>query len=153
MHFGVSMFHTDYSIPAVELGRYMAERMRQRKERRDAAHAAAVDPVLVRRARVECATIAAVRRYRPAPFPGRLSLFLPYQQWLPSATPRWASQARYTDEYVGPPGCDNDSMLRDPFAAHFAALFRRCDAEQADACTRASPRRVGGPLLATRATH
>ncbi len=142
-----------WSLPAGELGRYIAGRIRQRRERRDAAHAAALDPVLVRRARVERATIAAVRRYRPAPFAGRLSLFLPYQEWLPSATPRWASQARCTDEYVGPPGCDNDTMLREPFAAHFAALFRRCDAEQADACTRTSPRPVGGPLLATRATH
>ena len=135
------------------LGGYIAERRRLRLERREAAQAAALDPVLVRRAAVERATIAAIRRYRPAPFAGPLSLFLPSQQWLPSATPVWASLAQRIDEYVGPPGCDNDTMLREPFAAHFAALFRRCCAEQAGASTGPSPRPVGGPLLATSATH
>jgi thioesterase domain-containing protein len=141
------------SLPWRALGGYIAERRRQRRELRAAAQAAALDPVLVRRAAVERATIAAIRRYRPAPFAGRLSLFLPSQQWLPSATPVWASLAQRTDEYVGPPGCDNDTMLREPFAAHFAALFRRCCAAQADASTGPSPRPVGGPLLATSATH
>ncbi len=142
-----------WSLPWRELGGYIAERRRLRMERREAAQAAALDLVLVRRAAVERATIAAIRGYRPKPFGGRLSLFLPSQQWLPSATPVWASLAQRTDEYVGPPGCDNDTMLREPFAAHFAALFRRCCAEQADASTGPSPRPVGGPLLATSATH
>src|SRR5207253_3926395 len=136
-----------------ELGRYVAERMRQRKERRDAARAAALDPVLVRRAAVERATVAAIRGYRPAPFAGRLSLFLPCPGWLPSATPVWASLGQRTDEYAGPTGCDNDTMLRPPFAAHFAALFRRYSAEQADAPTGSSAHPVGGPLLATSSTH
>ena len=139
--------------PPRALGRYVAERMRQRKERRDAARAAALDPVLVRRTAVERATIAAIRRYRPAPFAGRLSLFLPCEGWLPSATPLWASLARCTDEYVGPRGCDNDTMLREPYATDFAALFRRCDAAQAGPCAGRSPGPVAGPLLATSATH
>ena len=142
-----------WSLPSRELGRYVAERMRQRRERRDAVHAAALDPVLVRRAAVERATIAAIRRYRPAPFPGRISLFLPSERWLPSATPVWASLARCSDMYAGPPGCDNDTMLREPYAADFAALFRRCYAAQADPCGGRSPGPVGGPLLATSATH
>jgi len=142
------------SLPSRELGGYIAERMRQRRERRDVAHAAALDPVLVRRAAVERATIAAIRRYRPAPFAGRLSLFLPSERWLPSATPVWASLARCIDEYVGPVGCDNDTMLREPFAAHFAALFRRCCAEaQGDAGAEPSPQALGAPLLATGSTH
>jgi len=103
---------------------------------------------------VERATIAAIRRYRPAPFAGRLSLFLPSERWLPSATPVWASLARCIDEYVGPVGCDNDTMLREPFAAHFAALFRRCCAEaQGDAGAEPSPQALGAPLLATGSTH
>jgi len=141
------------TLPAGELGGYIAERMRVRRERRDAVHAAALDPVLVRRARVERATIAAIRRYRPAPFAGRLSLLLPYEGWLPSATPQWASLARGTDVYAGPPGCDNDTMLREPYAADFAALFRRCYAEQGDQCAGRSPGPACGPLLATSATH
>jgi thioesterase domain-containing protein len=129
-----------------ELGGYVAERQRQRRQRRDSAQATARDPVLVRRGNVERATIAAIRRYRPAPFAGRLSLFLPTPEWLPSATPVWASLAQRIDQHVGPPGCDNDTMLREPFAAHFAALFRRCCAEPA-------PRAADGPLLATSPIH
>ena len=142
-----------WSLPSGELGGYIAERRRQRRERRDAAQAAALDPVLVRRAGVERATIAAIRRYRPAPFAGRLSLFLPSQRWLPSATPVWASLARCSDQYVGPPGCDNDTMLREPYAAQFAALFQRCYAAERDACAGPSPGPVVGPLLATSAIH
>ena len=142
-----------WSLRAGALGGYVAERIRLRRERRDAAHAAALDPVLVRRAAVERATIAAIRRYRPAPFEGRLSLFLPSERWLPSATPLWASLARCTDAYAGPAGCDNDTMLREPYATDFAALFRRCYAEEKDACAEPSPRPVGGPLLAASSTH
>lgn len=142
------------SLPSRELGGYIAERMRQRRERRDVAHAAALDPVLVRRAAVERATIAAIRRYRPEPFAGSLSLFLPSERWLPSATPVWASLARCIDEYVGPVGCDNDTMLREPFAADFAGLFRRyCAEPQGDAGANPSPRALSAPLLATGSTH
>jgi len=142
-----------WSLSPRELGAYVAERRRLRRERREAGNAAALDPVLVRRAIVERATIAAIRRYRPAPFAGRLSLFLPTQEWLPSATPVWGSLAQRVDRYAGPAGCDNDTMLRAPFAAAFAALFRRCDAEQPDAGAAPAPRPVGGPLLAASATH
>ena len=142
-----------WSLSWRELSSYIAERRQQRKELRAAADAAALDPVLVRRAAVERATIAAIRRYRPAPFAGRLSLFLPCPGWLPSATPVWASLGQRTDEYAGPTGCDNDTMLRPPFAAHFAALFRRCSAEHPDAPTGSSPHAAGGPLLATSSTH
>src|SRR2546429_9681604 len=90
--------------PPRALGRYVAERMRQRKERRDAARAAALDPVLVRRTAVERATIAAIRRYRPAPFAGRPRLFLPCEGLLPSATPPWAPLARRNRRANGPRG-------------------------------------------------
>src|SRR5437660_2470792 len=61
-----------WSLPSGELGGYIAERRRQRRERRDAAQAAALDPVLVRRAGRERATSAAVGPNRPAPFPARV---------------------------------------------------------------------------------
>ena len=136
-----------------ELGGYVAERLRQRRQRRDSAEAAALDPVLVRRGNVERATIAAIRRYRPAPFAGRLSLFLPTPEWLPSAIPVWASLAQRIDRHVGPAGCDNDTMLREPFAAHFAALLGRRCAEQTEASAGTAARPVRGPLLATSPIH
>jgi thioesterase domain-containing protein len=136
-----------------ELGRYVAEKVRQRKAQRDTEQAAALDPVLVRRAKVQRATIAAVRRYTPAPFAGRLGLFLPSEGWLPSATSRWASLAGRSDVYVGPEGCDNDTMLREPYAAQFAILFRRAEAERAEGRAPRSSGALGGPLLATGSTH
>ena len=142
-----------WSLPSRDLGRYIADRARQRRERRDAEHAALLDPVLIRRAQLERVTIGAVRRYTPAPLAVRLSLFLPWEGWLPSATPLWTSLARSSDTYVGPHGCDNDTMLREPYAADFAALFRRCYAERGETRAAPSSNAVGGPLLATSSTH
>src|SRR5206468_11444696 len=56
---------------------YVAEKLRLRKAHRDRVHAAAADPVLVLRAKVERATIAASRSYTPGHFAGRVGLFLP----------------------------------------------------------------------------
>jgi thioesterase domain-containing protein len=108
--------------------RYFAEKLRQRRARRDADRAAALDPVLVLRAKVERATLSAVRRYTPRHFAGRVSLFLPGRQWLRSgvAAPRWRSVAQRTEEYFGPDRCNGYDMLREPNAPAFAELFRRC---------------------------
>jgi len=120
-----------------ELGTYVAEKWRQRRARRDAARAVAPDPVLVLRAKMERAAIAALRRYTPHPFPGRLLLFTPSEQWLPSAAPLWRSVAERAEQYFGPDGCEGDTMLLEPYAPGFAALFRRCrDARDADATPR-----------------
>lgn len=111
--------------------RYLAEKLRQRKARRDAERAAARDPVLVLRAKVERATVSAVRRYKPRHFAGRVNLFLPGSQWLRSgvAAQRWRSVAQRAEEYFGPDGCTGYDMLREPNAPAFAQLFRRCCAK------------------------
>ena len=108
--------------------RYLAEKLRQRRAQRDAEQAAALDPVLVLRAKVERATLSAVRRYAPRHFAGRVNLFLPGRQWLRSgvAVPRWRSVAQRTEEYLGPDRCNSYDMLREPHAPAFAELFRRC---------------------------
>ena len=109
-----------------EVRAYVAEKWRQRRVRRDAAQAVAPDAVLVLRAKMERATIAALRRYTPRHFAGRLLVFTPSRQWLPSAAPLWRSVAGRAEEYFGPEGCNGDTMLLEPYAPGFAALFRRC---------------------------
>jgi hypothetical protein len=82
--------------------------------------------VMVRRARVERATLSAVRRYTPRHFAGRVNLFLPGRQSLHSgvAMLRWRSIAYHTGEYFGPDACTGYDMLREPNAPAFAQLFR-----------------------------
>jgi thioesterase domain-containing protein len=108
--------------------RYFTEKLRQRRAQREADQAAALDPVLVLRAKVERATLSAVRRYTPRHFAGRIKLFLPGKQWLRSgvAALRWRSVAQETEEYSGSDHCDGHDMLREPNAVAFAELFRRC---------------------------
>ncbi|HEV3009401.1 MAG TPA: hypothetical protein VGX52_10235, partial [Burkholderiales bacterium] len=88
--------------------------------------------VLAVRAKVEQATLAALRRYRPAGrFEGRVYLFLPGRQSLRpgAAMLRWRSVAEPGGEYFGPEGCTGLDMLREPhagaFAEPFAAAIRR----------------------------
>lgn len=109
-----------------DLRTYVAEKWRQRRARRDAARTVAPDPVLVLRAKMERAAIAALRRYTPHPFPGRLLLFTPSKQWLRSAAPLWRSVAGRAEQYFGPEGCEGDTMLLEAYAPVFAALFRGC---------------------------
>lgn len=106
---------------------YVAEKLRQHRARRDAARAARADPVLARRAKVERATVSAVRRYSPRRFPGRVCLFLPGTQWQRSGVgaQRWRRVAAQVDEYFGPEASHGDDMLRE-HAAAFADLFHRC---------------------------
>jgi len=138
------------SLSPLELGRYIAGRVEGHKARREIQDAARFDPVLVRRSAVERATVAAVRRYRPGRFTGRVGLFLPSQEWLPSAARRWHSLAPRAEAYVGPAGCNNDTMLLDPYAAGFADLFRRCREGMAPIPPRKSDPRLPLPLLAVR---
>jgi thioesterase domain-containing protein len=105
----------------LEYRRYLAERLRRRKDRIGAEQAAASDPILLLRSRVERGTLAAVRAYSPREFSGRLALFLPSGDW-PHAR-RWRSVARRTAEYVTPSPCGTQNMLREPNAAAFAELF------------------------------
>jgi thioesterase domain-containing protein len=107
---------------------YVTEKLRQRKARQLAEPPAVPDSVLAMRARVEKATIAAVRGYRPGHFAGRVGLFLPSRSWADTADVplRWQAVAQYTEQYFGPDDCNGDVMLREPFAATFAELFRQC---------------------------
>jgi len=113
---------------------YIAEKLRSRQAQRAADPPAAPDSVLLQRARVERATIAAARRYTPRHFAGRVSLFLPCKEWVGSGLEplRWRSVAQHAEEYFGPDGCTTDIMLREPHAPAFADLFRRRCAISAD---------------------
>jgi thioesterase domain-containing protein len=101
------------------LGRYQA--------RGDAGQAASADPVLVRRAAVARATIAAVHRYTPGSYAGRVALILPNRAWLRSgAEPlRWRSAVPHAEICFGPDSCHPDFLLAEPDAGAIAALFRQ----------------------------
>jgi thioesterase domain-containing protein len=118
------------SLSVSEWWPYIAERRRNREAQRAAERVTEPDAVLVLRAAVERATIAAARRYTPGHFAGRVSLFLPCRAWvrLGLRPLRWRSVARDTEEYFGPDGCTSDNMLREPYAATFAELFGQCRA-------------------------
>ncbi|MGH8734319.1 MAG: hypothetical protein ACREVB_11595, partial [Burkholderiales bacterium] len=105
---------------------YIAQRLRAREARLANAAAAARDPVLAQRARVEQATLVAVRQYTPQRYPGRLGLFLPGSRWQSSGVgvQRWRSVASRTLEFFGPQESGGYDMLREPHAAAFAELFR-----------------------------
>jgi len=117
------------------LRQYVVERLGRRRAHREAEEVAARDPVLVRRTKVERATIAALRRYTPGHFAGRLILLSPSREWLPSGA-LWRSVVERAEEYLGPAGCDGDTMLLEPYAPDLAALFLRCRDAQNAAVTR-----------------
>jgi len=118
------------SLTSRERRLYIAEKLRNHAAQRAAERLAEPDSVLVLRAKVERATIAAARRYAPGHFAGRVCLFLPCKAWVRSGLEplRWRSVARDTEEYFGPDGCNNDIMLREPYARAFAELFKQCRA-------------------------
>ncbi|HEV2670472.1 MAG TPA: thioesterase domain-containing protein [Gemmatimonadales bacterium] len=114
-------------LSARERCRYVSERLRQRRERRDAAAAAVPDELSVRRARVQDATVGAIRRYTPLHFAGRVCLFLPNKESrFDTALLRWHTVARQTEEYFGPDGGHGDRMLLEPEVRANAGCFRRC---------------------------
>jgi thioesterase domain-containing protein len=109
-----------------ERRRYVARELGERSARIAAESQRAADPVLARRARVERATVAAVRRYRPRRFEGRVKLFLPGAAWQRSgvAALRWCAVAAHAETYFGPDAADGGNMLLEDHASAFAALFR-----------------------------
>jgi thioesterase domain-containing protein len=114
------------SLSAEERRLYIAGKLQAHKARRAAASSTARDPVLVLRAGVERATLAAARRYTPGHFAGRVCLFVPCENWARTLNEplRWRSVAGHTEEYFGPDGCNTDNMLLEPYAPAFAELFR-----------------------------
>ncbi len=121
------------ALPFHERRRYITETVHRRKAGHVGVRAAKPDPVLIRRNRVGRATLAAIRRYLPRYFAGRLDLILPSAEWARSDSEplRWRSVAEQTEEYFGPSGCHTDIMLRETYASAFAELFRRCRNEGA----------------------
>ena len=101
--------------------RYLAEKLRHRRERLANRQAAAADPVHALRGKVERATLAAVRAYTPRRYHGRLALVLPSRHWDEARS--WRSVASALEEYYGPDGCGSQDMLREPNAAVIAELF------------------------------
>jgi predicted ATP-grasp superfamily ATP-dependent carboligase/thioesterase domain-containing protein len=77
--------------------------------------------------RVEHATLAAVRRYTPLPYAGRVCHFIPKKDWLPDngGAARWRAAAPRLEEYYGPDSVDAERMLLDPDAAVFAEFYRK----------------------------
>jgi thioesterase domain-containing protein len=83
--------------------------------------------ILAQRIHVQEATFAALARYTPKYFPGRLLLFLPCRAWARSSRQplRWRTVADRAEEYYGPGDCDTDVMLLGPYARNFAKLFEQ----------------------------
>lgn len=105
---------------------YLQEKLRDRHARIEAESAPVTDPILVRRGKVEQATLRAVRRYAPARFAGRIGLFLPFQDAeLNDGARRWRRLAEDADEYFAPPGADGYNLLREPHVLATAELVRR----------------------------
>ena len=102
-----------------ERWRYVQSKLQRERD------SAPTDPVLKLRARVEEATLTAVRAYTPHFFPGRVCLFLPSTQWSSGFHAlRWRAVAARVEEYFGPDGCTSDDMLLAANAPRFAELFR-----------------------------
>jgi len=85
--------------------------------------------VLAQRIKVQHATIAALARYTPRHFPGRLELFLPCKAWADSSRQplRWRSVAERVEEHYGADDCHTDVMLLEPHARNFAELFEQSE--------------------------
>jgi thioesterase domain-containing protein len=83
--------------------------------------------VLAQRIKVQRATFAALARYTPRHFPGRLVLLLPCEAWACSSREplRWRSVAERVEEHYGPDDCHTDVMLLEPYAPIFVDIFRR----------------------------
>ena len=116
------------SLSGEERRLYIAGKLKAYRARRATASSAARDPVLVLRAGVERATLAAARRYTPGHFEGRVCLLVPCENWARTINEplRWRSVAGHSEEYFGPDGCDTDNMLLESNAPAFAKLFRQC---------------------------
>ena len=104
------------------------------------------DPVFALRSRVEQATVAAARHYTPEPFAGRVSMLLPNREWLQSRTLplSWGTIAAEADVYIGPDGCTQDNMLREPYAGAFAAHLVQCVSALPKSSEQVGPRLVVG---------
>ena len=94
------------------------------------------DPLVQRRLRLEAATLEAAYRFRPQPYPGRITYFAANDAAIRTFDRplEWGAHARGgLDVCRGPADCNGDSMLRDPSAAWFAReLAARLTVSRAD---------------------
>jgi thioesterase domain-containing protein len=99
--------------------------LRGRVRSRAAAAAERRDPALDNRRRMEDATLAAVQRYEPAFYAGRVDAFLPCKAWRHAGqgSDEWKRVARQVVEHVGPDGAHGDNMLREPHVRALAGLL------------------------------
>jgi thioesterase domain-containing protein len=104
------------------------EYIRSRARARVTTSGERLDPTLAEnRRRVEDATLAAVKRYEPGYYAGRVDLFLPSEAWRRSGDrpDEWRRVAGQVVEHVGPDRCDGDYMLREPHVPALAALVNQ----------------------------
>ena len=99
---------------------YVRDRLRRRVEE---AHERR-DPALDDRRRVEAATLAAVARYEPPGYGGRVDLVMPSAAWRTSGDrPHlWRGVAGDVVEHVGPDGATGDTVLLPPHVRATADL-------------------------------
>ncbi len=124
------------------------EYVRERGRARVSTAAQRRDPAFDNRRRMEDATLAAVKRYEPGFYPGRVDAFLPSEAWRHSGeeADAWKQVARQVVEYVGPDGADGDNMLREPHVRVLAALLNPSLRDDSPAVSEESVERLsGGP--------
>jgi thioesterase domain-containing protein len=132
------------TLPLGEWPAHLRSKLAGRRERLAAElpqGAAADEAVMKQRLAVQEATLRAVRRYAITPGSLRLCLFLPTVDWVERGFPGfgWMRLSPRIEQYVGPRGANEDTMLKDPHAARFAELFRRaCDVQDASKSSRKS---------------
>ena len=121
--------------PPWRWGGYVRSKLALVRAQRAAERSAPPDPTLALREAVERATIRAARRYRPRPYAGRLRLFVSSTTALETRDRplAWRAFAAASEVWYGPSGCRRDTMLREPHARSFAAMYRRTVSGSADA--------------------
>ena len=77
---------------------------------------------MIKRAKVQRATMMGVCNYRPGFYPGRLVMFLPSPRARrrTEGLLRWHGLANQVEEYCGPEGCEGDTMLTEPYVPAIA---------------------------------
>ncbi len=111
------------ALPAPERARRLGEKLRHLVAPARVSNATDADPIVQRRLRLEAATLEAAYRYRPEPYPGRITFFAANEAATHTLDRplEWGAHARGgLDVCCGPADCNGDSMLRDPSAAWFA---------------------------------
>ena len=112
--------------PPREWQEYLARKKRDREARLAAEATDVNDAVAALRAKVENATVAAMRRYSPGKFGGRMGIFVPCRDWIHDYDEplRWRAHSDTCEEHFGPDGCERSNMLREPHAATFAGMLK-----------------------------